>query len=373
MSISAGDANTPLDAVDGISLARRLQDITDREQRLLSALDAGSAGIWDWNIETGECWFSDVWLIMLGYQPGELAAHVSTWEALVHPDDKPRAGKRIEQHLSGATPFYQCEHRLRCKDGSWCWVLARGRVINHQEDGRPLRLVGTHVDIRDRKEAETKIAFMTAEIATAAEQSAAAMSDAARTAAGLISAIDEVRSEFKLAHAATVLAADEAARTEAISRDLSLHAEEIASIVTLIRDIARRTQLLSLNATIEAARAGDAGKGFSIVAQEVKSLANQTAQATDSIAAKIDAVQTSTRAAVSANESIRTGVAGVIECAIRLRSTFAEQSEKVTIITAAVDETAMTAKSMSDTISAIRSSSIAAISDVSHAIPKSIQ
>lgn len=345
------------DAVEDGSLALQLQHSLDREQRLLSALDAGSAGIWDWNIETGECWFSDVWLLMLGYAPGELVGHVDTWAALVHPDDEPRARKLIEQHFSGETSFYECEHRLRCKDGSWGWVLARGRVLNHGDDGRPSRLVGTHVDIKARKEAETKIALMTVQITTAAERAAAAMHDSARTAAGLITAIDEAQAEFESAHAITVRAADEATRTETISRDLAQHAVEIASIVTLIREIAGHTNLLALNATIEAARAGDAGRGFSVVAQEVKSLASQTARATDSIAAKVDAVRASVSAAVSANASVREGVAKVIERAEHLRSAFTGQSAKVTAITAAFDETAMTARSMSDTIGRIRSGS----------------
>ena len=160
MSMSTHTALARIDTPDAASLTRQLQHALDREQRLLSALDAGSAGIWDWDLESGVCSFSDVWLLMLGYKPGELAGHVSTWEALVHPHDKPMAAKLIEQHLGGDSAFYECEHRLRCKDGSWGWVLARGRVVSHFNDGRPLRLVGTHVDIRARKEAETKITFM---------------------------------------------------------------------------------------------------------------------------------------------------------------------------------------------------------------------
>lgn len=360
MSVSNDIALTQVEAPDLASLTLRLQNSLDREQRLLLALDADSAGIWDWDIETGECWFSDVWLLMLGYQPSELVGHVSTWEALVHPEDKPLAGRLIKQHFDGETSYYECEHRLRCKDGSWGWVLARGRVIKHRNDGRPLRLVGTHVDIRARKEAETKIAFMSNQIATAAEQSAAAMNNAAQTAAGLITAIDDARLEFEEAHAITTEAADEATRTESISRDLAQHAVEIASIITLIREIAGRTHLLALNATIEAARAGDAGQGFAIVAKEVKSLAHQAARATDNIADKVDAVQTSADAAVRANVLIRAGVAKIISSAESLRSAFSQQSEKVTIITAAIDETAMTAKSMSETISGIRANSEAA-------------
>ena len=131
-----------------------------REQRLVYALEAGSAGVWDWNIATGEVWLSDLWQTMLGYEPGELPGELGTWERLVHPEDKPHASRCIEEHMHGRTTSYECEHRLRCKDGAWGWVLARGRIMEYAPDGRPLRMVGTHIDIRARKQAESQIAYM---------------------------------------------------------------------------------------------------------------------------------------------------------------------------------------------------------------------
>jgi PAS domain S-box-containing protein len=349
---------------DSRSLTSDMKDTADREQRLLAALDAGSAGVWDWDILSGECWFSDVWIRMLGYIPGELSGNVSTWESLVHPEDRQQAAELIDEHFRGESSYYECEHRLRCKDGSWGWVLARGRVIKHHDDGRPLRLVGTHVDIKARKEAEAQIAFMTCEMTNAAERAAAAMTVSAQVTAGLSSAIAEARSEFELAHTITVRAADDTSRTEIISGELTKHAEEIASIVTLIREIAGRTNLLALNATIEAARAGEAGQGFSVVAQEVKSLANQTAEATNNIAAKVSAVQTAVVAAVAANEVVRSGVTEVIQRAEHLRAAFEGQAEKVTSITSSIEQTALTAKSMSDAIAQLRAAPAGMLPDI---------
>jgi methyl-accepting chemotaxis protein len=195
----------------------------------------------------------------------------------------------------------------------------------------------------------------TSEVAAAAEQSAVAMREAAQTAAGLIRAIEDARSEVEVAADVAIRAGGQASDAVKVSHALSSHVEAIESILGLIRDIAGQTNLLALNATIEAARAGDAGRGFAVVAQEVKSLASQTARATDDITAKITAIQQATRQTVEANGSIQATVEEVQSSADRIRQAMELQAQTVTMITAAVDETALAADSMSSTIAAIRS------------------
>jgi len=202
------------------------------------------------------------------------------------------------------------------------------------------------------------------EAAAAAEQSAGAMQDAAKTAAGLITAIESTRREVERSSNIVDQAMQEMGQVVEVTRSLSHHAEAIESIVTLIRQIAKQTNLLALNATIEAARAGDTGRGFSVVAQEVKALANQTAKATDEIAQQIASVQSAARQSAAANSSVRHTVDQVRTSSEAIHKAMESQAQTVTVITSAVDETSMSAQALSALIASIQDSTRAIADEI---------
>ena len=96
---------------------------------------------------------------MLGYEPGELPASYDTWAELLHPDEKETAQKKILEHIERKTETFEEEFRLRTKDGNWKWILSRGKVVERNEKGEPVRMTGTHVDITDRKHTEEALAY----------------------------------------------------------------------------------------------------------------------------------------------------------------------------------------------------------------------
>ena len=129
-------------------------ELRDKREWLTLALEGGRLGLWHWDVVTGKSLYSDECATMLGYTVGELASVVETWESLVHPDDMPAVRVALQNYLSGRSPQYVAEHRLLCKSGDWRWILSRGRVVERHDDGTTKLLVGTHLDITERKVAE---------------------------------------------------------------------------------------------------------------------------------------------------------------------------------------------------------------------------
>ncbi len=129
--------------------------VKNSEQRLELALEGTQAGIWDWQVQTGHTVFNERWARLLGYTLAELEPiGVQTWKELTHPDDLQAVEYMLDRHFRKCTDFYQCEFRMKHKEGHWVWIMDRGRVVEWNQKGQPVRMIGTHIDITERKKSE---------------------------------------------------------------------------------------------------------------------------------------------------------------------------------------------------------------------------
>jgi PAS domain S-box-containing protein len=141
-----------------------LISLTER-QRLETIIEGTNVGTWDWNIQTGETVFNEKWAAIIGYSLEEIApVSIETWTKMVHPLDRKKSEELLEKHFSGELDYYDCEVRMKHKNGSWIWILDRGKVYEWDGEGKPLKMSGTHQDITSRKESELLLQEKTREI-----------------------------------------------------------------------------------------------------------------------------------------------------------------------------------------------------------------
>lgn len=151
-------------AKDGLSIY--FQDITERrrtaealresEERWQLALHGNNDGIWDWNLKTNEVFFSTRWKEMLGYKDHEVSNGWDEWIKQIHPDERDWVLQAFQDHFAKKTPFYVCEYRVQCQDGSYKWILDRGQAL-WDALGDIVRMVGSYTDITDRKRADEEL------------------------------------------------------------------------------------------------------------------------------------------------------------------------------------------------------------------------
>ena len=133
---------------------RTEKTLREVEERVQLALKCSGDGVWDVNRQTGAMTFVDGWEDVLGYKANELQSTTEGYFELVHPDDRATLQTETQRHFDGESPSFQCEFRMRTKEGGWRWVVSRGRLLSRTAEGLPLRMIGTHTDITARKVAE---------------------------------------------------------------------------------------------------------------------------------------------------------------------------------------------------------------------------
>lgn len=128
--------------------------LRESEERMTLAIQAGNMGLFDLNVQTGDATVNPEYELMLGYDPAELHVSVAKWLERMHPDDRESVAAVYQAYVSGELPRYKVEFRQRTSDGGWKWILSYGRIMERDAEGNPRRMLGVHVDIDDRKQAE---------------------------------------------------------------------------------------------------------------------------------------------------------------------------------------------------------------------------
>ncbi|WP_445371329.1 CHASE domain-containing protein [Methylomonas sp. HW2-6] len=134
-----------------------LDKARESEERWQFALEGAGDGVWDWNIGAGLIVYSKRWYEIQGFEEGSMKADIDTWRQLVHPNDLAIAEAALQTHFRGESPNFSCEHRVICGDGHYKWILGRGMVVSRDAQGNPLRVIGTHTDITERKQQEQEL------------------------------------------------------------------------------------------------------------------------------------------------------------------------------------------------------------------------
>ncbi len=144
-----------------------VQDVTERkqaeaalvasEQRWKFAIEGAGDGLWDWNVRTGEAFYSPRYMQMFGYDEADFGTTSDEWSKRIHPDDAPGVFATLQPYMEGKPGSATVEFRMLCKDGSWMWTMGRGMVVERDADGKPIRMIGTNADITERRQAQEKL------------------------------------------------------------------------------------------------------------------------------------------------------------------------------------------------------------------------
>lgn len=177
------------------------QALRESNERWKFAIEGAGDGVFDWDVRTGRVVFSKRWKEMLGYEEDEIEDRFEEWQSRLHPEDRELAVRVAKEHIKRKREMYTSEFRMRCKDGSWKWILARAKTITRDRVGRPLRLIGTHTDISAWKAIKAREAQNLKLVAEGAPQSSV-----------LSAIVESLEAEYPVLRCAILLLVEEGTR-----------------------------------------------------------------------------------------------------------------------------------------------------------------
>lgn len=146
-------------AIDITESKQAEQNLQESEQRLQYVLKGSQLGYWDWNLETNVVKRNERWAEMLGYKLDDIEYSVKQWIDFIHPDDQEKATKSVQDHINGLTSMHRIEYRMKTKDGQYKWILDQAQAVKWDENGKVIRMSGTHIDVTDRRLAEEALSL----------------------------------------------------------------------------------------------------------------------------------------------------------------------------------------------------------------------
>ncbi|MFP4397732.1 MAG: PAS domain S-box protein, partial [Desulfonatronovibrio sp.] len=155
-----GQVEYVVEIISDITERKRMEDsLRKSEERFSLAMEAAKDGLWDWDVQTGKVYYSPGYASMLGYETNKVPTHVNSWLDLIHPEDREKALQANVDCIENRVESFAIEFRMQARGGGWKWILGRGQAVYRDATGRALRMVGTHQDITEQKQAEKELRF----------------------------------------------------------------------------------------------------------------------------------------------------------------------------------------------------------------------
>lgn len=182
--------------IDITEQKRLIHQVQVSEERFHLTMTAVNEGVWDWNIQTRTAYFSPQYYQMVGYEPDEFPSTYEAWKEHIHPEERELTEKKVSLALSKNESGFQVRFRFRCKDGSYIWILGKGKVIEKDQNGKPIRIVGTHTDITEQVDAENQLLLKHQELLQSYEQIAQSEEELRQSEKERTMALEQVQKNF---------------------------------------------------------------------------------------------------------------------------------------------------------------------------------